>query len=141
MQKDIRHQLILKLVATQSLSTQHDLIHALKQHGIHATQSSISRDIRALGLIKKSGIYQSSSPYTSLQNLNAQYISYIKQLEVIGPHLLVIKSQPATAQAIASTLDQLHWPEIAGTIAGDDTIFVATRSEQGAKSVMRRLRA
>ena len=141
MQKDIRHQLILKLVSTQSLSTQHDLIKALKEHEIYATQSSISRDIRALGLIKKSGIYQSPSPYISLQNLNAQYANYIKQLEVVSPHLLVIKSQPATAQAIASTLDQLHWPEVAGTIAGDDTIFVATRSEQGAKSVMRRLRS
>jgi transcriptional regulator of arginine metabolism len=140
MQKDIRHQLILKLVATQSLSTQHDLITALKDHQIHATQSSISRDIRALGLVKKSGFYQSPFPYTSLQTLNAQYIGYIKHLEIIGPHLLIIKSQPATAQAIASTLDQLHWPEIAGTIAGDDTIFVATRSENGAKSVMRRLR-
>lgn len=143
MQKEKRHQLILHLVATRSLYTQNDLIEALKEHQIHATQSSISRDIRSLGLIKKSGRYQhqSGTNLTSLEKLEFRHGTYIQNIELVSPHLVVIKTQPATAQAVASSLDGLHWPEIAGTIAGDDTIFVATRSEANAKSVVRRLRS
>ena len=53
--------------------------------------------------------------------------------------MIVMKTQPATAQTIAATLDRFEWPEIAGTIAGDDTIFIATRSEAHAKSIIKRL--
>ena len=58
---------------------------------------------------------------------------------MVGTHLMVIKTQPATAQTIAASFDQLNWPEIAGTIAGDDTVFMAIRSEDQAALLLRRL--
>ena len=141
MHKKQRHELILKLVSTRYLSTQQDLILALKEHGAEATQSSISRDIKHLGLIKRAGQYHCPvlEISTSMGNFDAQQRRYIQKVEIINAFMIVMKTQPATAQAIAATLDRFEWPEIAGTIAGDDTIFIATRSEAHAKSIIKRL--
>lgn len=141
MQKKQRHQLILQLVSTRYLATQLDLIAALKEHDVNATQSSISRDIKYLGLIKRAGQYHCPdlSISASAKVLDEQHRKYIQKIEIINPYMIVMKTKPATAQAIGASLDQLEWSEIAGTIAGDDTIFIATRSEDHAKSIIKRL--
>ena len=141
MQKKQRHELILKLVSTRYLSTQQELISALKEHGTEATQSSISRDIKHLGLIKRAGQYHCPTLEVSATTnfFDAQQRRYIHKVEIINSYMIVMKTQPATAQTIAATLDRFEWPEIAGTIAGDDTIFIATRSEAHAKSIIKRL--
>ncbi len=141
MQKQKRHALIIQLVSTRCLSTQNDLIEALKEHQVNSTQSSISRDIRELGLIKVCGQYQSPQhqPILTTAVLDGEQRKYIQKIDIVSAHLIVIKTQAATANVVAAALDRLAWPEIAGTIAGDDTIFVAVRSEKQAKSVVRRL--
>ena len=141
MQKKQRHELIIHLVSTQYLATQQDLIEALKEHQVVATQSSMSRDIKSLGLIKKGGRYQCQTLIqgSPIKALDKQHRSYIKNIELVGSHLIVVKTQPATAQTIAASFDRLNWPEIAGTIAGDDTVFMAIRSEDQAALLLRRL--
>ena len=141
MKKKQRHQLILKLVSTHYLSTQQDLIESLRECGIEATQSSISRDIKYLGLVKRAGQYHCPLPDAGNSSVlfDKQQRKYIQKVEMINPYMIVMKTQAATAQAIAAALDKLAWPEIAGTIAGDDTIFVATRSADHAKSIIKRL--
>ena len=141
MQKKQRHQLILQLDSTRYLSTQQDLIESLKECGVEATQSSISRDIKYLGLVKRAGQYH--CPQLDISNspmvFDKQQRKYIQRVEIINPYMIVLKTQAAAAQTIAAALDKLAWPEIAGTIAGDDTIFVATRSVEHAKSIIKRL--
>lgn len=141
MQKQKRHALIIQLVSTRYLATQNDLIEALREHQVSSTQSSISRDIRELGLIKVCGQYQSPQhqPILTKAVLDVEQRKYIQKIEIVSANLIVIKTQAATANVVASAIDHLAWPEIAGTIAGDDTIFLAIRSEEQAKSVVRRL--
>ena len=141
MDKKQRHQLIVQLISDQQLATQQDLILGLRVHGITATQSSISRDINFLGIIKKDGFYTIPPPnHNPLNTINAQQLSYIHQIEIVGSHLIVLKTQPATAQSVASAIDHVQWPEVAGTIAGDDTVFIAIRIAPKITHVAQRFR-
>ncbi len=134
---------IMELVATRPLRTQEEVAEALAQEGWEVTQSSVSRDISALGLVKADGIYtrRSIAQLNEITDPNERRLAdSILTVDPAGDALLVIHTPPGEAQRAASAIDLLAWPEILGTIAGDDTIFAAVVNSAAQGTILRRLR-
>lgn len=135
---------ILELVATRPIRTQEELADALASEGWEVTQSSVSRDISQLGLAKVDGIYTRPAA-TRLHDVTdpneRRLAESLLTVDTAGDALLVMHTPPGEAQRAASALDLLAWPEIVGTIAGDDTIFVAVVNAAAQATVARRVRA
>ncbi len=139
-----RHLKILELVATRPMRTQDDLAEALSQEGWEVTQSSVSRDIATLGLVKVDGIYQraAAARLHEIADPNERRLAEsLLAVDPAGDALLVLHTPPGEAQRVGSALDLLAWPEVVGTLAGDDTIFVATRHAAAQSTIQRRLTA
>jgi transcriptional regulator of arginine metabolism len=113
-----RQDTILELVRSHNIATQQELVEMLANQKIEATQSSVSRDIVRLGLTKANGHY--IAPQAALA------LPYI-ELDTAGDNLIVLKTDIGQAQLIAVKIDATHIQEIVGTVAGDDTIFIATK--------------
>jgi transcriptional regulator of arginine metabolism len=141
-QRDKRRRRILELVATAELKTQDELATSLSRDGWRTTQSSISRDIAALGLIKVNGVYR--RPPRRLQPAEDPDESRIAEAlhaaDPSGPAMVVLKTGPGEANHVAVALDRLVIPDVVGTIAGDDTIFVAVRDTKAQRRLLDRLR-
>lgn len=138
-----RHLKILELVATRPLRTQDELAEALSREGWDVTQSSVSRDIAALHLVKSDGIYQrpAAARVKELNDPNQRRIAEsLLSIEAAGDAMLVLHTPPGEAQRVGSAIDLLAWPEVVGTIGGDDTIFVATRGGSAQSRVVTQLR-
>ncbi len=138
-----RHLKILELVATRPMRTQDELAEALAQEGWDVTQSSVSRDISTLGLVKSEGIYQrpASARLKEIADPNERRLAESSlAVEAAGDALLVLHTPPGEAQRVGSALDLLAWPEIVGTLAGDDTIFIAVQNAAAQSKLLRRLR-
>ena len=127
MNKNYRQNQILKLIRTRSLHTQEDLARALGKVKIPATQVTLSRDIRELGLVKTPAGYVDvggdAPPVPAgpeVAALAREVLLDVRQAQ----NLLVLKTPPANANALAAALDREDWPEVTGTIAGDDTVLV-----------------
>jgi transcriptional regulator of arginine metabolism len=127
--KNYRQEQILNLIRTQTIRTQEDLASALKKIDIDVTQVTLSRDIRELGLVKGSTGYavpqQEGAHFADVGSLRWTLEEFVRDATVAGT-LVVVKTAPGNAQTVAVTLDREKWPEIVGTLAGDDTVFVAT---------------
>jgi transcriptional regulator of arginine metabolism len=135
---------ILELVATRPIRTQDELAEALAGEGWEVTQSSVSRDISQLGLVKSEGIYTrpASARLVEIADPNERRIAEsVLTVDPAGDALLVLHTPPGEAQRVGSALDLLAWPEIVGTIAGDDTIFLAMVNAAAQGTVARRLHA
>lgn len=135
---------ILELVATRPIRTQEELAEALAGEGWEVTQSSVSRDISQLGLVKSDGIYArpAATRLTEVVDPNERRIAEsVLTIDPAGDALLVLHTPPGEAQRVGSALDLLAWPEIVGTIAGDDTIFLAMVNSAAQGTVSRRLHA
>ena len=103
-----------------------DLLH---REGFDATQSSVSRDLRELGVLKGADRYLLPAVEDALTPSHFEDVqTFVKGYRAAGPNLTVLRTTTGTAQSVAIALDKARWPEIAGTIAGDDTIFIATAS-------------
>jgi transcriptional regulator of arginine metabolism len=138
-----RHLKILELVATRPLRTQDELAEALAQEGWEVTQSSVSRDIASLGLVKADGIYQraAAAHLREITDPNERRLAEsLLSVNRAGDALLVLHTPPGEAMRVGSALDLLAWPEIVGTIAGDDTIFVAARNAAAQAQIFRHLK-
>lgn len=135
---------ILEMVATRPIRTQEELAEALANEGWEVTQSSVSRDISQLGLAKVDGIYARpvASRLVEVHDPNERRLAEsVLTVDPAGEALLVLHTPPGEAQRAASGLDLLAWPEIVGSIAGDDTIFVAVVNAAAQATVTRRLQA
>ncbi len=141
-EKDVRRRRILDLVTTKTLGTQADLVAALAKDGWTVTQSSVSRDVAALGLVKVEGAYRRPRhPARAKENPDeARLAEAILSADPSGSSLVVLRTPPGEANHAAVGLDRLRWPEIVGTIAGDDTIFVAVRDGAGQRRLLARIR-
>lgn len=140
MTKSFRHGQILKLVRSRSIGTQDELAKALKESGIDTTQVTLSRDIRELGLVKTSDGYRelnADSPGMHLEALAGEFLRDVR----IAQNQVVLKTAPGHANSVAVALDDEEWPEVVGTIAGDDTILVVCADAGTAESVRRKLMA
>ena len=124
MNKSYRQGQILNLIRTRKLRTQEDLARVLRASGIRATQVTLSRDIRELGLVKTSEGYAPGGPEPSqgpdLGTLMREFVLDVR----VAQNLLVLRTPAGHANSVAVALDQAEWPEITGTLAGDDTDLV-----------------
>jgi transcriptional regulator of arginine metabolism len=131
--KQLRHRQIREIVERQPIRTQHELAAALRERGFRVTQATVSRDIGEMGLVKANRdggtVYElpigsadsDASPEQRLRDLIAGLPIDIREAGL----LLVVRAVPGSAHAIAAALDRCHWPEVVGSLAGDDTLFVA----------------
>jgi transcriptional regulator of arginine metabolism len=134
MSKSFRQGQILKLIRTKSISTQDELAHELKQLGVAATQVTLSRDMRELGLAKTPEGYRQitqADAGPSLATLAAEFLLDVR----LAQNLVVLKTSPGNANSVAVALDDEEWPEVVGTLAGDDTILVIAPDNVTAETV------
>jgi transcriptional regulator of arginine metabolism len=133
---------ILELISTRRVHTQDELVDALARDGWDVTQSSVSRDIASLGLVKQEGVYHRPAP--EAQRLvdpdELRIREGVLSVDTAGDVLVVIRTPPGEANRVAVALDRLRWPSVVGTIAGDDTIFVATRDPASQRGLVAHLR-
>jgi transcriptional regulator of arginine metabolism len=136
-----RRRAIARLLEEHQISRQSELVSLLRTEGFVATQSSVSRDLRDLGAAKLKNGY--SLPERS-QDGNAEALRLVAELvrdiRTAGANLLVVTTAVGAAQRVAVTLDRIEWPEIVGTLSGDDTIFVATANSTQQRRLRARLR-
>jgi len=145
--KRLRQQQIRDLLASRSIGTQHELAAALRDRGFRATQATVSRDVAELGLIKVSRngsrAYalppRSGQPETSGDERLAMVMRDLPVDIRAAGLMLVIKAVPGSAHPIAAALDRTGWPEVAGSIAGDDTVFVACADRASLDRLRKRL--
>ena len=138
-EREARHRAILEILDTQAISRQSELVDRLNQRGITATQSSISRDLRSLGIAKLGEAYGAPNKPPETGDEQRLIGGYLRRLDTAGPHLLIVETAVGAAQRVAVFLDRSGWPEIVGTVSGDDTIFVATRSAVDQRRLSTRL--
>ena len=142
--KAFRQTAILEEIGRQPITSQEQLRERLRSRGIEATQATLSRDIRDLGLIKQAadGSYR-KAPVTAPADANgalAQAVAdYLRRVDVVA-QMLVLKTDTGLAQPLAVAIDATPVPEIVGTIAGDDTILIICRTPEHADAVAARLR-
>ena len=146
MNKFERQGTILRLVGEKQLSTQSDVVQALRDEGLDAVQATVSRDIAQLGLVKVRGddgrlvyAHPGASDLDRLSELAAALRRWAVGLEQTD-NLVVLKTPPGFANALARAVDDAALPELAGCIAGDDTIFLAAREGFAAAELADQLR-
>lgn len=143
-----RQRLIAELLRSRSVASQEALLTALREEGLATTQATISRDLDQLGAVKlrREGVTSyalpdeisiADGPGRRLRTILAEWV---RSIEAIG-QLVVVKTPPGSAHLVGVALDQARLPEIAGTICGDDTIFIAVRNAKDAPSLVERLRS
>ncbi len=121
-----RREVLLSLVATRELRTQEDLARALREEGFAVSQASVSRDIAALGLVKVEGKYALPPKEKTRKNpLEERIAGNLLGIRRSEPNLLILLTPPGEAPGVGLALDRLAPPGLAGTVAGDDTVFAA----------------
>lgn len=133
-----RRALVRSALLEARVRTQAELVAHLEAHGHPVTQSCVSRDLRDIGARKIGGHYRiAPDRRPGLPGLAGLVESYVRA----GPHLVVVRTLPGGAQRVAHAIDTESWPEAAGSVAGDDTIFVASHTRSGQRGILDRLRA
>lgn len=146
MTKATRQNAILKLLEEGSPANQDALRKSLSKIGFRVAQATLSRDIRELGLVKSADGYQfapgapaqlaGEQVLPSAHRLVREFVLEVREAQ----NLLVIKTAIGSAQTVAASFDGEHWPEVMGTIAGDDTILMVTQDNRSAQRLASRIR-
>ncbi|MCL1846200.1 MAG: arginine repressor [Defluviitaleaceae bacterium] len=136
--KQSRQHAILDLVRTKNIFTQEELTAELIAAGFAATQATVSRDIREIGLIKPAGKKYVAPDGTEVNPLTRVFREGLIDVDFAG-NMLVLKTLGGMAMAVAVALDAMKYEEILGTVAGDDTVFCVVRTEAEAAELSRRL--
>ena len=143
MSKTARHQAILDLLDDGPVESQDLLQHRLERMGFDVGQDTLSRDIHELKLVKGPEGYRRASKnlgtegvLPSVMHLAREFVVEIRQAQ----NLLVVKTTVGSAQPVAAARDASHWPEVVGTVAGDDTVLVIATDKQKAHALARRIR-
>lgn len=145
MKKSERHTLIKQIITQNHIGTQEELLSLLRDAGVDATQATISRDIRELSIIKthdsngniRYGIFSQPTEAGKEEKLAASIRDNLLSLERVQ-FTVIIKTSLGSADVVTNWLDEVNYPEIAGTIAGVDTILVICRSEAEAMKIVER---
>jgi transcriptional regulator of arginine metabolism len=135
-----RRNAIVRILRDGLVRKQEDLVRLLKKEGHEVTQSSISRDLRDLGVLKASGRY--ILPPDEVTRANGDFgmlAQFVRGVRRAGPSLTVLRTTIGAAQSVAVAIDKAQWPEVAGTISGDDTIFIATANANAQDELIGRL--
>lgn len=137
-----RQRAILAILRSRRVARQVELVRLLRERGIRATQSSISRDLQQLGIAKLDSGYQPlEQPHAEGDRDAALLTEFVQEIRTAGGNLTVVRTAEGAAQRVALYLDRSGWPEIVGTVSGDDTIFVATRGGGDQRRLLARMRA
>ena len=137
-----RRQAVMRILREGVVRRQEDLVRLLRSQGYEVTQSSVSRDLRDIGVLKASGRYVLPPDELSrTQGDFAMLAQFVRGLRRAGPSLTVLRTTIGAAQSVAVAIDRAEWPEVAGTISGDDTIFIATATGRAQQALVARLRA
>lgn len=139
-QKRFRQGQILKLIAAHPISRQDDLRRRLGHLGVRVTQATLSRDLREMKLVKTARGYQllAAEEAAALPPLTRALHEFLLDFRP-AQNLLVLRTPPGGAQALAAAVDAEHWKEVAGTIAGDDTVLIITPSNHARATLQQRL--
>ncbi len=145
--KSLRQEKIREIVENHIVETQEDLAERLRRENIAVTQATVSRDIKELMLVKvptgggrsRYAFPASESGSRKENRLGSLFEDAVTGVDASGA-LVVLRTLPGMANAVASALDAAQWPEILGTVAGDDTIFAAVKPETAADAVVKRMR-
>ncbi|MGH8243507.1 MAG: arginine repressor [Steroidobacteraceae bacterium] len=121
-----RREALRQIISRAPVGSQADLVHLLGKAGHQATQSSVSRDLRELGVAKQGDRYVLLDPATPVNDDFDAVAPFVRDIRPAGANLTVIRTTAGAAQSVAIVLDRANWLEVAGTLSGDDTIFVAT---------------
>lgn len=143
--KNNRQAMIIAIIKEQVIGTQEELGEALKSKGVLVTQATLSRDIKELGLIKiptPDGYYryslpQDRTPGDVLRRAQRMFSDAVVSID-FAENLLVVKTTGGSAQGVAAALDDLDWPEVVGTVAGDNTILMVIRSKEAVSAILKR---
>jgi len=139
--KKIRHKAIIDLVRSRPISSQEELLESLQGRNIEVSQSTLSRDIQELRLAKAGGVYAVSGqeqPKGSDENVRRILREFLLEVAV-AQNIVVLKTGPANASIVSQSLDDAGWSEIVGSLAGEDTVFIATRSAKDSHKIEQRI--
>jgi len=132
MHKNLRQKRLLSLIRAKPFATQAELRDSLERAGIPATQSSLSRDLEELGIVKHRGHY-------AVPKSNGAAARGLLSLDLSGDNLVIARTEPGLASAVAVEIDGAAISEIVGTLAGEDTIFVAVRDSKAQRVAMKKI--
>jgi transcriptional regulator of arginine metabolism len=135
-----RRSAIVRILRHGIVRKQDELVDLLRRDGYEATQSSISRDLRDLGVLKAAGRYV--MPPDEITRANGDFAmlaQFVRQIRAAGPCLTVVRTTIGAAQSVAVAIDKAEWPDVVGTISGDDTIFIATDGKRAQARLIERL--
>jgi len=140
-----RQRKIIEIIHRQVIATQAELAQVLRKAGFAVTQATVSRDVKELGLLKASDgqtvryLPPGEQPVAAAEERMVRlFRDYVWEVNA-NESLVIVKTLPGAAQGVASALDYARWPEILGTVAGDDTIFVAVKSQRDVGGIRERL--
>jgi transcriptional regulator of arginine metabolism len=137
-----RREAIMRILRSGTVRNQQDLVSLLRKEGHVVTQSSVSRDLRDLGVLKAAGGYV--LPLEENTRANGDFrslVQFVRGVKPAGPCLTVLRTTTGAAQSVAVAIDKAEWPEVVGTISGDDTIFIATNGAPAQTKLNERLRS
>jgi len=137
--QDHRRQTILKLVTEQPMKRQLEIGRALRRMGFRVTQSTVSRDLEALGIVRRDGVYRPPPPRGD-ESTVGKMESFIRGVRSAGPYMLVFDTTAGAAKAVSVALKSANWPEVRGILAEDDTLFVATDNVYDSRLLLQRMR-
>jgi len=143
-----RHKAILKLISEQEINTQWELVEKLREMGFNSTQATVSRDIKELGLVKvpvgEHKYRYAAPPKHQVDNVYGRLVRLFQDSVVsydYSENIILVKTLPGTAHAVASCIDNIGWKEVLGTVAGDDTILLVIKPKEAVQVVIKRFEA
>lgn len=134
-----RRAAIVRILREQAVGRQADLVRLLRRSGHEATQSSVSRDLRELGVLKAGDRYVLRDELAPGEGEFGSLAGFVREIRAAGPSITVVKTATGAAQTVALAIDRAQWPEVVGTISGDDTLFIATPGAAQQQRVLQRL--
>lgn len=134
-----RREALRRIISRAPVGRQEDLVRLLGKAGHHATQSSVSRDLRELGVAKRGDRYVLPDESAPALDDFTTVSAFVRDIRSAGPSLTVIRTTAGAAQSVAIVLDRADWPDVVGTLSGDDTIFVATTGAAAQRRLLARL--
>jgi transcriptional regulator of arginine metabolism len=135
-----RRNAILRILRGMPVRRQSELVSLLKRDGFEVTQSSISRDMRELGVLKAQGRYLPPDAESARTEGDFSAVDrFVREVRPAGPSITVLKTTIGAAGSVAVAIDRAAWPEVVGTISGDDTIFIATQDAAAQARLIERL--
>jgi transcriptional regulator of arginine metabolism len=141
--REARRTAIVRLLRSSPVRRQQELVRLLKREGHAVTQSSVSRDLRELGVLKHSDGYvlpESAENAARTQDKFSAVAQFVREVRTAGPSITIVKTTIGSAGSVAAAIDKAGWDDVAGTVSGDDTIFIATADSRAQSRVLDQLR-